>query len=214
MIPTLILLAALPAAPKLYVANSAGNDLHVIDTATNSVIKRVEVGPEPHGLVATADGKQLFLTIENTKGERWRIAVVRPGRRPRDAANDGRPAPQSTRLHARWQDRLCSVRRRLVVGHRYRERQSLQADPTGGRPHNTLCSTDGKRMYLGPKGSYHVLIADAVDTQADRRDPHFGCAAADRAFAGREAALCQRRYAHRLRDRRRSEAQSDPPRRG
>jgi len=34
--------------------------------------------------------------------------------------------------------------------------------PTGGRPHNTLCSADGKRMYLGPKGSYHVLIADAT----------------------------------------------------
>jgi YVTN family beta-propeller protein len=34
--------------------------------------------------------------------------------------------------------------------------------PTGGRPHNTLASADGKRMYLGPKGSYHVLIADAT----------------------------------------------------
>src|SRR5581483_11780959 len=38
------------AAPKLklYVANSAGNDIHVIDTATNKVIKRIEVGPQPH----------------------------------------------------------------------------------------------------------------------------------------------------------------------
>jgi YVTN family beta-propeller protein len=33
---------------------------------------------------------------------------------------------------------------------------------TGGRPHNTLSSPDGKRMYLGPKASYHALIADAV----------------------------------------------------
>src|SRR5213593_4173591 len=51
--------ATLPAAEpmrKLYVANSAGNDLHVIDTATNQVIKRVEVGPEPHGLAASASG--------------------------------------------------------------------------------------------------------------------------------------------------------------
>ena len=37
---------------KLYVANSAGNDLHIIDPVTNKVIKRVEVGPQPHGLVA------------------------------------------------------------------------------------------------------------------------------------------------------------------
>src|SRR5881394_1059487 len=54
-----------PVSQKLYVANSAGTDIHVIDTATNKVIKRVEVGQQPHGLVATKDGKQLFLTVEN-----------------------------------------------------------------------------------------------------------------------------------------------------
>src|SRR5262245_23296087 len=54
---------------KLYVANSAGTGLHVIDTATNKVIRRVEVGPQPHGVVATGDGSQLFLTIENAEGD-------------------------------------------------------------------------------------------------------------------------------------------------
>jgi YVTN family beta-propeller protein len=50
-----LVLSALLAAPrpsepvhKLYVANSAGNDIHVIDTDTNRVIRRVDVGPEPH----------------------------------------------------------------------------------------------------------------------------------------------------------------------
>jgi YVTN family beta-propeller protein len=34
---------------------------------------------------------------------------------------------------------------------------------TGGRPHNTLCSPDGKRMYLAPMGSpKKVTIADAA----------------------------------------------------
>src|SRR5713226_5681380 len=54
---------------KLYVANSGGSDLHVIDTATNRVIRRVEVEPQPHGLVATARGDRLFLTVENTAGD-------------------------------------------------------------------------------------------------------------------------------------------------
>src|SRR5262245_34391638 len=53
---SLALTASADPAPKLYVANSAGNDLHVIDTATNRVLKRVEVGPQPHGLVATKNG--------------------------------------------------------------------------------------------------------------------------------------------------------------
>jgi YVTN family beta-propeller protein len=162
MISTLILLAALPAAPKLYVANSAGNDLHVIDTATNTVIQRVEVGPEPHGLVATADGKQLFLTIENTKGEHGELLWYDPatdrvtrrmpvGPRPNQLActPDGKIAYVPCDDASWWV--IDTVNAKV-----------LKRIPTGGRPHNTLCSTDGKRMYLGPKGSYHVLIADAV----------------------------------------------------
>src|SRR5439155_24415358 len=34
---------------------------------------------------------------------------------------------------------------------------------TGGRPHNTLCSKDGKRMYLAPMGNpKKVTIVDAT----------------------------------------------------
>ena len=47
----LLVAALVPAAPrpaqKLYVANSGGTDLHVIDLATNRVVRRVEVGPQP-----------------------------------------------------------------------------------------------------------------------------------------------------------------------
>src|SRR5262245_33161311 len=67
-----------PPAQKLYVANSAGNDIHVIDPATNKVVKRVEVGPQPHGLFATRDGKQLFLTIENAEGEEGELVWFDP----------------------------------------------------------------------------------------------------------------------------------------
>ena len=70
--------AAGALAQKLYVANSAGNDIHVIDTATNRVIKRVEVGPEPHGLAATASGDKIFITIENTKGDQGELLWFDP----------------------------------------------------------------------------------------------------------------------------------------
>ena len=163
MIPTLVLLAALPAAPKLYVANSAGNDLHVIDTATNTVIKRIEVGPEPHGLVATADGKQLFLTIENTKGERGELLWYDPAT---DRVTRRMPVgPRPNQLACTPDGKIvyvpCDDASWWVID--TANAKVLKRIPTGGRPHNTLCSTDGKRMYLGPKGSYHVLIADAVE---------------------------------------------------
>jgi YVTN family beta-propeller protein len=149
-------------AQKLYVASSAGNDIYVIDTATHKVIRRVEVGPEPHGLVARADCKQIFITIENSKGEEGEFLWFDPltdtvtkrmkiGPRPNQLActPDGKIAYVPCDDASWW---VIDTVKGAVV----------KKIPTGGRPHNTLCSPDGKRMYLGPKGSYHVLIADAV----------------------------------------------------
>lgn len=145
---------------KLYVANSAGNDIHVIDTATNRVLRRTEVGPQPHGLTATPDGRQIFITIENTGGDLGELVWFDPlsdtvtrrmkvGPRPNQLActPDGRLAYIPCDDACWW---VVDTARGEVVA----------KIATGGRPHNTLCSPDGKRMYLGPKGSYHVLIAD------------------------------------------------------
>jgi len=150
------------ASEKLYVANSAGNDIHIIDTATNKAIKRVEVGPEPHGLVATAAGDRIFITIENLKGEIGELLWF-------DPVNDTvtrrmKIGPRPNQLACTPDGKLvyipCDDASWWVVDTVKGEVVTRIA--TGGRPHNTLCSPDGKRMYLGPKGSYHVLIADAV----------------------------------------------------
>lgn len=148
---------------KLYVANSAGNDIHVIDTATNRVKTHVEVGPEPHGLVATEAGDTVFITIENTRGDAGELLWFDPitdtvtkrmkiGPRPNQLActPDGKIAYVPCDDASWW---VIDTEKGEVI----------TRIATGGRPHNTLCSLDGKRMYLGPKGSYHVLIADAVN---------------------------------------------------
>lgn len=149
-------------ARKLYVASSAGNDIYVIDPATNRVIKRVEVGPEPHGLTATARGDKIFMTIENTKGERGELLWFDPvsdtvtrrlavGPRPNQLA----VTPDGSIAYVPCDDATWWVVD-TVKG------EVLTKIATGGRPHNTLCSPDGRQMYLGPKGSYHVLIADVA----------------------------------------------------
>jgi YVTN family beta-propeller protein len=163
-----IALLCLPLAPvdsprslqKLYVANSAGDDLHVIDTVTNKVIKHVEVGPQPHGLVATVNGDRIFITIESTAGDEGELLWFDPytdtvtrrmkiGPRPNQLAC----TPDGKIVYVPCDDASWWVID-TVKG------AVLTKIPTGGRPHNTLCSPDGKLMYLGPKGSYHVLIAD------------------------------------------------------
>jgi YVTN family beta-propeller protein len=157
----------MPAAPptaatKLYVANSAGTDIHVIDPATNRVIRRIDVGPEPHGLCATATGDRVFVTIENTKGDAGELLWLDPAtdtviRRIKVGPRPNQPActPDGKVVYVPCDDAswwvIDAAAGRVVT-----------KIATGGRPHNTLAAPNGRRMYLGPKGSYHVLIADVA----------------------------------------------------
>src|SRR6185312_1068699 len=49
----------------LYVANSQGDDITIIDLATQKVVKTLKVGPIVHGVCAQADGRRAFATIES-----------------------------------------------------------------------------------------------------------------------------------------------------
>ena len=51
----------------LYVDNSLGDDISVVDLATFQVVDTIAVGKQPHGLCAPADGRRLFITIESEK---------------------------------------------------------------------------------------------------------------------------------------------------
>ena len=169
MTPTAVVLllalaapAAAPPAPQLYVANSAGTDLHGIDPATNQVVRRVEVGPQPHGLAAPTDGSRLFVTVENTGGEAGELLWIDPAtdgvtRRLAVGPRPNQPActPDGRTVYVPCDDATWWVVD-AAAG------RVVKKIATGGRPHNTLCSPDGRHMYLGPKGSYHVLIADTA----------------------------------------------------
>jgi len=58
-------LAAGNGITKLYVSNSQGDDITVIDLATYKVIGDIRVGEQVHGLCAPSDGRRLFTTIES-----------------------------------------------------------------------------------------------------------------------------------------------------
>ena len=48
----------------LWVTNSNGNDVHVIDVETHKVVHRIEVGPQPHGIAAPDDAHVVYLAID------------------------------------------------------------------------------------------------------------------------------------------------------
>src|SRR5580698_5265498 len=83
----------------LYVANSQGDDITVIDMATQKVIATIKAGPIVHGICAQQDGRRAFATIESehtlkvidTKTNTVADSIALPGQPNECAAtNDGR----------------------------------------------------------------------------------------------------------------------------
>ena len=69
--PLLVIALIVPSAvaqtklrQKLYITNSAGDDVTVVDVATNKVIATVEVGPHPHGIAVPASQDLVLISIE------------------------------------------------------------------------------------------------------------------------------------------------------
>jgi YVTN family beta-propeller protein len=52
------------AGPKLYVTNSAGDNIHVIDLGSFKVVGEIRTGAHPHGAAVSADGRRFFTTVE------------------------------------------------------------------------------------------------------------------------------------------------------
>lgn len=52
---------------KLYVTNSAGDNVTIIDTAGNKLITTLKVGPHPHGIAVPAAQDFILVTIEGKK---------------------------------------------------------------------------------------------------------------------------------------------------
>jgi YVTN family beta-propeller protein len=164
-----LLISAAPASAdtpakvrhKLYVTNSAGDDVTVIDAATNKPLGRIEVGPHPHGIAVPAAADFLLVTIEGSKpGELvWidprtdkvmRRMAIGPAPNQLALTPDGKIAyvPCSDGYWEVIDVPAGKILERLFVG---------------GRPHNTLCSADGRHMYLAPMGNpKKVTVVDVA----------------------------------------------------
>lgn len=146
---------------KLYITNSAGDDVTVVDVATHKPIGRIVVGARPHGIAVPASQDLVLVSIEgNDPGELvWidpytdkviRRMNIGPAPNQLAVTPDGKFAyiPASDGYYE-----VVDVTKAKMVERIF----------TGGRPHNTLCSADGKRMYLAPMGNpKRVTIVDVA----------------------------------------------------
>src|ERR1700758_3162083 len=57
---------ACASTPRVYVTNSAGDSIHVVDTATNKVVQVIKGIEAAHGINFATDGSKVYVSNEST----------------------------------------------------------------------------------------------------------------------------------------------------
>lgn len=153
--------AAQETARKLYVDNTSGNTVSVIDLGARKVVGEIPVGRHPHGLGVSPDRRRLYVSVEDTH----MVAVI-------DTATDrvvasipttGRPnqlavTPDGKFVYVAISDRGVADVIDTAAG------KVIRSVEVGRFPHNCYC----------PPGARHVYVTSVSDRRVRAFDFHDG----------------------------------------
>ena len=149
---------------QLWITNAAGNDVHIYDVATLQLIKHLEVGKNPHGISATADGRTVHIALEDFSSDEGALVWIdtKTYRITHRVPVGLRPNENECTPDGKWIYVPCADGHWWIVNGE--SKQVTAKIETGGRPHNTVISPNGGRMYLSPMGApKRVTIVDILD---------------------------------------------------
>jgi YVTN family beta-propeller protein len=148
--------AAPRGAVKIYVTNSQGDDITVIDLATRQVTADIRVGKQVHGVCAPADGRRVFTTIESQNN--LKVIDTATDRVVATIALTGRPNQCASTPDGRY------------VGVPIRSGNSVDiVDTRQGKvvkvlpvrvPHNSYDAGNNERMFVSSMGSDEIDLID------------------------------------------------------
>jgi YVTN family beta-propeller protein len=150
--------AGKPAAQnlRLYVGNSRGDDVSIVDLASLKVIGDIKLGDRIHGVAVQPDGKRLFVTVESDNtlriidtATRQTVATVKVSGRPNQVAVT--PDGKYVAVPIRDGDAvdIVEVAKQKVV-------KSLPIK----EPHNALNTGSNRYMFVSSMASHEINIID------------------------------------------------------
>jgi len=156
-------LPALATKPRIIQTNSAGDNVHIIDPATNKVVGEItgiEVG---HGATAAPDGSRIYVsneadsTLDVVDARTLRVTSKVPlSGHPNNIgiAKDGRKVYISIREAQGAVDVVDTV-----------ALQKVKSIPVKGAVHNTYVTPDGKYVVAGSIAGKNITVIDAQTEQ-------------------------------------------------
>lgn len=140
----------------LYVGNSRGDDISIVDLDSMKVVGDIKVGDRIHGVTVQPDGKRLFVTVESDHtlriidtSSRKAVGAVKVSGRPNQVAvtPDGKYAVVPIRDGDKVD--IVDVAKQEVV-------KSLPIK----EPHNALDAGSNRYVYVSSMGSHEINVID------------------------------------------------------
>jgi YVTN family beta-propeller protein len=148
--------SATHSTTKLYVTNSQGDDITVIDLSTLRAVGDIKVGEHVHGVCAPADGRRIFTTIESennlkiidTASDKVVNTIPLTGRPNQCAATpDGRYVGVPIR-NANSVDIVDTIQKKVV-----------KVLPVK-LPHNCYDAANNDEMFVSSMGGHEIDLID------------------------------------------------------
>lgn len=130
---------------KLYVANTSGDSVSVIDLDRRAVAREIRVGEHPHGLAVSPDGRTLYCTIESDR--QLRLIDTAADRITTSILLTGRPNQLAATPDGKWVYVAINDQGTADVVD-VAARKVAKTLEIGSSPHNCYCPPGGKGMYV------------------------------------------------------------------
>ena len=146
---------------RVYVTNSAGDNVHVVDPATNKVVQVIEGVEAPHGVDFSPDGTRVYLS--NEADSTLDVVDRETGKVVKKVPLSGHPnniAVSKDRIF------VCIAEDRGGVDVIDAASLTLaKTIPTAGRMHNVYVTPDGKHAVAGSVRKKFMIAIDVVTEQ-------------------------------------------------
>src|ERR1700719_850213 len=148
---------------RIYVTNSAGNTVDVIDPATNKTVQTIDGIELPHGVVFSPDGSRVYVSNESESvldvvdGNTGRILEKVPlGGHPNNLAitKDGKRVLVGIRESTGWLDVIDAA-----------SLKKIKNIPVSGPVHNVYVTPDGKYAVAGSIDTKNLTVVDLETEQ-------------------------------------------------
>lgn len=139
------LAADAPLARKLYVANTAGDTLSLIDLDRQEVIRELQIGKHPHGLALSPDQSVIYCSVESERAIKFIDTAI--DRTTATVRTTGVPNQLAVTPDGRWvYVAINDTGKADVID--VRQRKVTNTLDVGARPHNCYCPKHAKHMYV------------------------------------------------------------------